>query len=474
VASGSGPSPYPRGPSERGAPLRSVRRLGTAALVAAVLVACSGEETLEFETAAVEAGEVVQTVAAAAQLEPAARVTVTASAGGEVAELLVADGDEVAEGDPLVRVTSGSVELQIAQAQAAVDAADALAGAAAGAGVDLSPVLGAFRGQLDAVFPPLIEALDQQAAAIENEDARAAVQERIDRADAAYRQARANLQRSEAEARGQAQQATAGQVAAAEAQREQAALALDAARDRAEDLTVVAPAAGVVELARTGDGGGGGLPDLEGLGGGGLGGDGAAGGEDLGALLGGAGGGGSAAAGPLAAGVAVTPGQSLLTIYDLSGFTAMVEVDEIDVVEVEEGQAVTVLVDAFPASELRGVVDHVALAPRRGVTGGASYPVTVDLRGVPAEVRLRVGLTASAEIEVRRVESDTVVPTSALLRRGGGEVVHVVRAGIAREIPVTVTAIGEETAAVEGELEPGERVVTVGVELIEDGDEVPA
>jgi HlyD family secretion protein len=392
---------------------------------------------------------------------------VTAPAGGEVAELLVADGDEIAEGDPLVRLTSGSVELQIAQAQAAVDAADALAGAAAGAGVDLSPVLGAFRGQLDAVFPPLIDALDQQAATIENDDARAAIQERIDRADAAYRQARANLQRSEAEARGQAQQATAGQVAAAEAQREQAALALDAARDRADDLTVSAPAAGVVELARTGDGGGDGLPDLEGLGG-----EGFAGGEDLGALLGGAGGNGAAIAGPLATGVAVTPGQALLTVYDLSGFTAMVEVDELDVVEVEEGQAVTVLVDAYPATELRGVVDHVALAPRRGVTGGASYPVTVDLRGVPAEVRLRVGLTASAEIEVRRVESDTVVPTSALLRRGGGEVVHVVRDGVAREVSVTVAAIGDDTAAVEGDLEPGERVVTVGVELIEDGDEV--
>jgi multidrug efflux pump subunit AcrA (membrane-fusion protein) len=99
--------------------------------------------------------------------------------------------------------------------------------------------------------------------------------------------------------------------------------------------------------------------------------------------------------------------------------------------------------------------------------------VTVRLLGVPAEIRLRVGLTASAEIEVRRVESDTVVPTSALLRRGGGEVVHVVRDGVAREVPVEVAAIGDDTAAVEGQLEAGERVVTLGVELIEDGDEVP-
>jgi multidrug efflux pump subunit AcrA (membrane-fusion protein) len=67
-----------------------------------------------------------------------------------------------------------------------------------------------------------------------------------------------------------------------------------------------------------------------------------------------------------------------------------------------------------------------------------------------------------------------VVPTSALLRRGGGEVVHVVRDGVAREVPITVEAIGDETAAVAGPLEAGERVVTIGVELIEDGDEVPS
>jgi HlyD family secretion protein len=341
------------------------RRLVAAGLTALVLVACRGEEAPEVQTAEVVPGEVVQTVAAAAQLEPAGRVTVSAPAGGEVAELLVADGDVVAAGDPLLRLTSGSVELQIAQAQAAVDAADALAGAAAGAaGVDLSPVLSAFRGQLEAVFPPLLEALGSQATTVEDEEARAAIEARIDNAEEAYRQAQANLRRSEAQARGQAQQASAGQVAAAEAQREQAALALEAARNRADDLTVPAPAAGVVELARAGDTGGAVLPDLDALGGG----------EDLGALLGGADGSGSAASGPLATGVAVTPGQALLTIFDLSGFTAQVEVDEIDVVEVEEGQAVTVLVDAYPASELRGVVDHVAIAPRRSATGGASYP----------------------------------------------------------------------------------------------------
>jgi hypothetical protein len=160
------------------------------------------------------------------------------------------------------------------------------------------------------------------------------------------------------------------------------------------------------------------------------------------------------------------------TIYDLSSFTARVEVDEIDIVEVTEDQGVTVLVDAFPDAELRGRVDHVALAPVSGPTGGAVFPVTVQLTDVPEEVGLRVGLTASAEIEVRQVDADTVVPTSALLRRGGAEVVFVVVDDVVREVPVRVAALGDQTAAVEGDLDVGDRVVTTGIEAVSDGDEL--
>jgi multidrug efflux pump subunit AcrA (membrane-fusion protein) len=149
-----------------------------------------------------------------------------------------------------------------------------------------------------------------------------------------------------------------------------------------------------------------------------------------------------------------------------------VQVDEVDVIEVEVGQPAMVLVDAYPQAELVGRVAYIAVAPERGATGGRTFPVTVELVEVPDEVALRVGLTASAEIEVRRVEADVVVPTSALLRRGEDEVVYAVRDGVAVRVPVEVLAIGEDTAAVDGALRAGEQVVTVGVELIDDGDEI--
>jgi HlyD family secretion protein len=593
-----------------------------------VLAACSSEPDVVFETAAVSSGEVVQTVAAAAAIEAAGVVTVTAPVTGEIEELFVGDGDVVAAGDPLLRLGSETIDQQIAQAEAAVDAGAAFTEASAGAGLDLAPVIGAFRSQFDTVLPSLLGVLQSQVDATEatlvgvlesavevtsfgdglrlaavgadagqdelpellaealtislpttdeegdppgpgrrlgedaldallaDEDldaelrdlveqrreeleaalaaaadrgsqlesrvvaaqqqrqaaleeaiaaaldsrrtraeeaaaalqaeldaARAAGQERLDTAardarreaatarrqlaDAqeAFQQVSLDLRQAERSAEQQAGQVAAAQAAAVEAQRVQAEQALEAARALTEDLTVVAPAAGTVELARGSDVAAAGL-DVGALTGE------LAGAGDLSGLLAGAIGPTATSSGPIAEGLQVAVGQPLLSIYDLSRFSAVVEVDEIDAVDVAEEQPVTVLVDAFPAAEVRGVVERVAIAPQRGATGGATYPVDVRLTQVPPEVDLRVGLTASAEIEVRRLDAELVVPTSALLRRGGAEVVYAVRDGRADEVPVRVLAIGDQTAAIDGELTVGERVVTIGVELVEDGDEV--
>jgi HlyD family secretion protein len=448
---------------------RVPRRIAALIAILVAATACTSEPGPTVETAEVGRGEVVQTVAAVATLEPAARVAVAAPIGGEISRLLVEDGQRVEAGDPIAELSSDSLELQIAQAEAAVRSADALSGAAGASGLDLSPLFTAFRAQLEATLPPVLDALTEQAKVIEDDDLRRAALDRVADARASYGEARDGLAAAERDAADQAQQATAAQRAAAAAQRDQAALALEAAEGRTDDLAIVAPAAGVIELGRAD--GGGAVPDVGGLADA-LGGGAAAGFGDVGGLLGGAtasDGGGTTSSGPVAEGVTVTPGQTVATVYDLSGFTARVEVDEIDVVEVAEGQAVTVLVDAFPEAEVRGTVEHVAISPVTGPTGGATFPVTVRLTQVPPDVDLRVGLTASAEIEVRDVDDAVTVPTSALLRRGGQEVVFVVEDQVLREVPVTVIALGDQDAAVDGDLDPGDRVVTTGVESVEDG-----
>ncbi len=531
----------------------SENRRGPVALVvtlALVLAACSGEDEATFEGAEVTTGEVVQTVAAPAVLEPAGRVTVSAPAGGVLAELAVADGDVVSEGDPLLRITSDGLDQQLTQAEAAVESAGDLAASPGLESLDLAPLIASFQAQLDAVVPGVLGALEDQVTALEAtvttvnrtitdtgeataealrelaadlggqlppelgvdpelvsgpsaedvtvpvdtselEAALASSRARLDEAQSEFRAATAQLEEVEEQAAAQAASATEAQRAVAEAQRAQAELALEALRERADALQVTAPASGVVSLARgsgAGSGGAGSLgDDLASLGGqlgfdggdGDLGGTGAdlggAGGidaGDLGAGLPGAGGMTSTSDGPIAAGSEVGAGQVLLTIYDLASFTALAEVDELDIAEVAEGQDVTVLLDAFPGVELAGVVERIAIEPRRGGVGGALYPVEVRLATAPEDVALRVGLTASVEVAVRTVDAELVVPSAALLRRGEDEVVHVVRDGVAEEVPVEVLALGDGVAAIGGALAVGDTVVTSGVELVEDGQEL--
>ncbi|HEX9889636.1 MAG TPA: HlyD family efflux transporter periplasmic adaptor subunit [Nitriliruptorales bacterium] len=421
-------------------------------LLALLATACSSDGEPAVQTAEVVSAEVVQTVAAPARLEPRERRAVTATVPGVVARLLVGDGDEVAAGEPVVRLESGSVDLAIAQAGAAVDAAGALTGVSLTP--DLSPLVGSVRAQLEATLEPLIAALSRQAREVGDpvlrERALAGVAQLVNR----YQDTRSQLLAAEQQARGATASASAAQRQVAQAQQDQAELALQAARGQQDGLELVAPIGGTVELGRA-DGG---LPDLGG------------GGAGLDGLLGG---GGGSSPGPLAEGALVVPGQVLFTVYDLGGFHARATVDEIDVVLVEAGQRATVLVDAFPDLEVPGVVRRVAIAPDTSTTGGVIYPVEVQLTGVPDGLDLRVGLTASVEIVVATVDSDRVVPSAALRRRDSGEVVLVVRDGTVRVVPVEVQAIGEDTAAVVGDVEAGERVVIAGAERLDDGDPLP-
>lgn len=435
-----------------------MRAAATASIVALALVAtgCRGDAGPTLTFGEVETGEVVETVAAPATLQPRDRVTVKAPATGVVAELFVEDGDQVQTGDPLLRLDAPTIQQSIEQAQAALTAADSLAGIQTG--VDLSPLIGAVRQQFEAVLPPLLFSLTEQAEALPEEQRQAAL-DAIAEATAAYGSAVASLSDAEQQAAASARAASASTRAAAAAQRAQAELALQAAQARADDLLVTAPAAGVVELSR---GGGMDLPpvgDLGDLG-------------DLGSFLG-DGQASTASTGPIALGGEVSSGQDLLAIFDLSGFRVDASVDEIDAVRVAAGQRAVVLVDAFGDREFDAVVDHVALEPTVGAGGGVSYPVSLRLLNHPGDLAMRPGLTGSAEIVVNRVDADTVVSSSALRRRGGAEVVYVVRDEVIHEVEVQVLAIGDDRAAIEGELEVGESVVIGGIEEVADGDRVP-
>ena len=85
----------------------------------------------------------------------------------------------------------------------------------------------------------------------------------------------------------------------------------------------------------------------------------------------------------------------------------------------------------------------------------------------------RVGMTATAAIEVRRTTDELSVPGSALVGRSSGQAVFVVENGKVRLRPVQVAADGEDRVAVASGLREGERVVSRGAERLRDGQDWP-
>ena len=499
--------------------MRPARRILAPAALVVALAACAPEEAPTFGTAEVTVEAVAQVVSSpatvvartyAATVEAAARADATAPIAAEVVRLVVSDGEEVAAGDVLAVLGADALGVALRQAEAGVTSARS----------GLAAAETALRQTVERT-PSEYEVFDTREQ--ERESRLSAIEEDLLRGEAvtlAPSRQFLLIERQQLLAEREAQQALERGVDDARAAVTQAESALARARADVADLTLRAPIAGTVRIAE----------DLVAGGGRAL-----APGADVGpgqavvtvtadeafrvelAVP-------EVDLAPVAPGVAVDvdlaafPGRELTGIVrridpaearggtgttfvaevaldttdlplraGLTGtatlpalafderFEAELEVDEIDAVLVAVGQPVAVEVDALREQPLTGTVIAVAVAPSRDATGATFFRTRVRL-DVPAGAAppLRGGLTGTADVEVERIEGALTVPTTALLRRGGGEVVYAVRGGgVAVEVPVRVRAFGEARAAVEptdgATLEAGERVVTDGVELVTDG-----
>jgi RND family efflux transporter MFP subunit len=250
-------------------------------------------------------------------------------------------------------------------------------------------------------------------------------------------------------------------------------VAVAAAESQQERLTLRATLAGTVQLGREQAGGGGGLPSLPSL---------PQGAEQ--ALEGLGGGGGSGQEGPvLRVGSDLDAGQTVATIYDVASLNVAALVDETDVALVRVGQHAAVELDAFPGARFEARVRRVAVAPSTqsgsSAAGGVGYQVDLALGKElePAEdgrrPAPRVGMTATAEIEVRHATAALSVPGSALVGRGRGQAVYVIEDGKVRLRTVRVAADGEDRVAIASGLREGERVVSRGAERLRDGQTWP-
>jgi len=392
-----------------------------ACLAVLSLVGCAGEAE-ETPTTGSDTG-FVPIVSVTGKVVPAVWTTLSSQVSGTVVEVLVTPGDVVEAGDVLIRLDSTDARLaveqaeavlenalakkalveagarpeQIAVAEAQVEAAEALLSQAvaersqfeagsseaeiAAARARLAAAQAEHRAALEAhddtmkcydvrqpdgstrTVCPALGTLEEQArynlhaaeealqAAQVQLDALVAGVEDQERAMRAAVSA-ATAQRNVAQAQLNLLQAgpTEEELAVVDAAVSQAQAALDAAKVALERCEIRAPFGGTVGLVDT----------------------------RVGELIG--------------------PSQSLVTIGDLTTLRVeTTDLDEIDVVEVAEGENVIVTFDALPGETFVGRVTRIYPMASPGA-GGVNYTVIVEMDDMPVQVRW--GMTVFVDVEV--------------------------------------------------------------------------
>lgn len=94
-------------------------------VVAAIMYVRSGKDPVEYATAVVEKADVVEEVSVTGSIVPVSKVKLQPEVVGQVQAIFVEEGDEVEEGDLLLKIAAGDIEAKILAQRAAVNAANA-------------------------------------------------------------------------------------------------------------------------------------------------------------------------------------------------------------------------------------------------------------------------------------------------------------------------------------------------------------
>jgi HlyD family secretion protein len=438
------------------------------------VAACRGGDD-GIGVATVGRATVTEVVEAPANVEARASSTVTATGDGTIAAVYVRDGERIAAGSLVARISSPDAQARLRSARSQL----AQATAATSTAPPFIDVTGP-QARADSAAWEAFDSARGAAGQIPDLRLRAAALTQIAAAERQYA-----LAQAQAQAAVEAINAGIGNLSSAlgtltAAQRSQAQAAVTAAQRAVDALTIRAPIDGTVQLGgSTGGGSSAGTgplgsaldqlpPQVR---------DQAA--AALGTDLSGAGSAQQArTTGPVTTGMPVATGTPIATIVDVTALSLVAEVDETDVFLVRPGIRADAEFDAAPGASYPARVAAVDLSPTQSARGGVSYRVRLTLgAGRRADgsraPNPRPGMSAVAELRVRVARDVVAVPASSVIRLENKDAVWVVTGGKAHRRTVTVGAQGADTVQVAAGLREGERVVVRGADKVSDGQDIP-
>jgi HlyD family secretion protein len=124
-------------------------------------------------------------------------------------------------------------------------------------------------------------------------------------------------------------------------------------------------------------------------------------------------------AGERVVGTSQFAGTEVMRIADLDHMEARVNVNENDVVDVKVGDAARISVDAYPDREIRGVVREIASTALTRNAGTQEEVTNFEVKiSIPdRSVRLRPGMSTTADVETATVKNVVAVPIQSVTVR---------------------------------------------------------
>lgn len=174
--------------------------------------------------------------------------------------------------------------------------------------------------------------------------------------------------------------------------------------------------------------------------------------------------------GPLVPGSYVMPGSPVFSIVDLKNMSMIAKVDESDIAKLQEGQAASVSLEAYPDRKFNGIVVRVTDTATTNEAGATAFDVTIQLD--LSDINLKIGMSGTADVVVASKEATTVVPLGALVEKNNEKYVFKVVDGKAQLTEVTLGLVTEDKVEIVKGVKTGDKVVVKGVEKLKDGQGV--
>jgi len=160
-------------------------------------------------------------------------------------------------------------------------------------------------------------------------------------------------------------------------------------------------------------------------------------------------------------------GDPVADIVNVIKIKITVNVPEVDVRYLSEGQAALITVDAFPERSFTGTIEFVAY---KADPLTKTFEARIIMFNQGRDVR--PGMIARVHLLRRVITNALVAPLAALVDKGGERIVYIEKDGIIYARTVTIGIIHQDVVQIVSGLEAGDHLVVTGQTEVEEGMKV--